>query len=96
MSYTTFCEKLDELFGGYVTRRLLHVYGDAKTGKTTLSFYLPVISIIKSEPQLLQKYRKPIFILVSCDAGYEESRLEELCEVHGVDYSKLEKVSSRN
>jgi len=91
--YTTFCNKLDSLFGGYREGKLLHIYGEAKTGKTTLAWYIPTISIFKclSESKKLPKHGR--FILISTDGGFEVSRWQQLCEVHNVDFSELWKRS---
>jgi len=91
--YTTFCNKLDSLFGGYREGKLLHIYGEAKTGKTTLAWYIPTISIFKclSESKKLPKHGR--FILISTDGGFEVSRWQQLCEVHNVPFDELWKRS---
>jgi len=90
MRYTTFCKSLDELFGGYRIRRLFHVYGDAKTGKTTLSFYLPSISIYKTHRDDLKTRGGKFFVLICTDGGYEEERHAELAEIYEVSWKELE------
>lgn len=85
--YTTFSKKIDELLvSGYKTSSLLHIYGDPKTGKTTLSTYIPMISIIKKKKEL-----KPneTFLVISTDGGFSFERLEELCKVHEVDFNTI-------
>jgi len=92
-SFSTFCKKLDELFGGYQSGKLLHVYGEAKTGKTTLAWYLPTISIYKRLKEQGKFPKHGRFILISTDGGFEVSRWQQLCEVHGVDFDELWKRS---
>ena len=91
--FTTFCNKLDSLFGGYQKGKLLHIYGEAKTGKTTLAWYIPTISMFKclSESKKLPKHGR--FILISTDGGFEVSRWQQLCEVHNVPFDELWKRS---
>jgi len=91
--YTTFCNKLDSLFGGYREGKLLHIYGEAKTGKTTLAWYIPTISIYKclSEAKKLPKHGR--FILISTDGGFEVNRWKQLCEAHNVSFDELWKRS---
>lgn len=87
--YSTFCKALDDLFGGYRSGQLLHIYGEAKTGKTTLGFYLPSISIFQTIDPREKTPERYKFIIVSTDAGFRVSRWEELCKAHGVDFSDI-------
>lgn len=86
-TYTTFSKKLDDLLvGGYKTGNLLHIYGEPKVGKTTLSVYLPIISIMKEKKELK---KNEMFLVISTDKGFSIERLEELCKMHGVNFTKV-------
>lgn len=90
MTYiSTLVDKLDKMIGGWKLGKLYHIYGDGKVGKTTLSCYLATISLYKYLHANKKLSDKTKFIVISCDAGIEEERWKQLCEVYGLSFDEL-------
>jgi len=89
--YTTFSQALDSLFGGYQAGRIHHFVGDAGTGKTTLSSYIPIVSMTNRivNKQVPQDKRR--FIVACADGSFSIDRLKQIAEAHNADWDYIKR-----
>jgi len=90
--YTTFDEALDSLFGGYLEGHILHVYGEAKVGKTTLACYLPIVSALKANLTRIKSGERLKCVVLCADRGFDVNRLKQIAQCHEVDVDAVNKA----
>ena len=76
--FSTGSKRLDELIGGYEPKKVYHFYGKATTGKTHLTCYQPIKSILSLYTADLMKTNKQMFIVIACDGSFSFNRLSEV------------------
>jgi len=83
--------KVLELIDNFLSGNLVHIYGDAKCGKTHLAVYHAVIEAYRRAEIESDKECKLRFIVIDCDGGTSVSRLLEIARANGVNADELYK-----
>jgi len=97
MRYLTGCKALDDLFGGYQTKVITQVYGPTKSGKTTLSAYVPIGRIYQQLKRALgDKFPKNgRFFVVDGDGGFDFERAEQVWRGIGLSDDDVNDIKER-
>jgi len=89
--YSTGSISLDELFGGYQDQVVMQAYGKTATGKTTITAYMPIISIYQTLSEKGKLPKNGRFIVVDGDGGFDWERMKQICDNRNVDFSDIRK-----
>jgi len=89
-NYTTGSKGLDDLFGGYYKGIIMQFYGETKSGKTTLSAYVPIgviYSDIKKRFGEVSENAK--FIVIDGDGGFDYERARQIWNSMGLTFDEV-------
>lgn len=93
----TNCKPLDELFGGYQGGVIFQTYGPTKSGKTTLSAYIPMGVIYRQlKKSLGDKFpTNARFFVMDGDGGFDWERAEQVWRGYGLTDEEIKDMKDR-